>query len=184
MTKLRPSHVFQHISSSSMTPGASSDPESTVPADNVAAKASSLSSSQPPQPALTSPPPAAPSSSTMPEIQTHPASPAPAPTSTPTPESASASASIPIPAPTPQVASAPVPAVPQVPQTPQTYLTFLLISGKRRTMAFDPETAIGRVKELAWNSWPAGASISRIHFSYPFLFFPFSSLRFSFYFIF
>jgi len=43
-----------------------------------------------------------------------------------------------------------------VPQTPQTHLTFLLISGKRRTMAFEPETAIGRVKELAWNSWPAG----------------------------
>lgn len=43
-----------------------------------------------------------------------------------------------------------------VPQTPLTYLTFLLISGKRRTMSFEPETAIGRMKELAWNSWPAG----------------------------
>ena len=43
-----------------------------------------------------------------------------------------------------------------VPQTPQTHLTFLLISGKRRTMSFEPETTIGRVKELAWNSWPAG----------------------------
>jgi len=43
-----------------------------------------------------------------------------------------------------------------VPQTPQTHLTFLLISGKRRTMAFEPGTAIGRVKELAWNSWPLG----------------------------
>uniref|UniRef100_A0A8H7XLS1 Ubiquitin-like domain-containing protein n=1 Tax=Psilocybe cubensis TaxID=181762 RepID=A0A8H7XLS1_PSICU len=42
-----------------------------------------------------------------------------------------------------------------VPQTPQTYLTFLLISGKRRTMSFEPETAVGRVKELVWNSWPA-----------------------------
>ncbi|KAF8157068.1 hypothetical protein B0H34DRAFT_484626 [Crassisporium funariophilum] len=42
-----------------------------------------------------------------------------------------------------------------VPQMPQTYLTFLLISGRRRTMSFEPETAIGRVKELAWNSWPA-----------------------------
>jgi hypothetical protein len=48
------------------------------------------------------------------------------------------------------------PALPQVPQTPQTHLTFLLISGKRRTMSFEPETAIGRMKELAWNSWPAG----------------------------
>jgi len=43
-----------------------------------------------------------------------------------------------------------------VPQTPQTHLTFLLISGKRRTMSFEPETTIGRVKELVWNSWPAG----------------------------
>lgn len=43
-----------------------------------------------------------------------------------------------------------------VPQTPLTHLTFLLISGKRRTMSFEPETTIGRMKELAWNSWPAG----------------------------
>jgi len=43
-----------------------------------------------------------------------------------------------------------------VPQTPQTYVTFLVISGKRRTLAFEPSTTIGRVKELAWNSWPAG----------------------------
>ncbi|KAF8908600.1 ubiquitin-related domain-containing protein [Gymnopilus junonius] len=42
-----------------------------------------------------------------------------------------------------------------VPQMPQTYLTFLLISGKRRTMSFEPETAIGRVKELVWNAWPS-----------------------------
>lgn len=54
----------------------------------------------------------------------------------------------------------PVPSVqPQVvlesvPQTPQTYLTFLLISGRRRTMSFEPESPISRVKELAWNSWP------------------------------
>ena len=48
-----------------------------------------------------------------------------------------------------------------VPQTPQTYLTFLLISGRRRTMSFEPELAIGRVKELAWNSWPTGLCLSR-----------------------
>ncbi|KAF4582464.1 hypothetical protein EYR38_002589 [Pleurotus pulmonarius] len=42
-----------------------------------------------------------------------------------------------------------------VPQTPQTYLTFLLVSGRRRTMSFDPETTIGRVKELVWNAWPS-----------------------------
>jgi hypothetical protein len=43
-----------------------------------------------------------------------------------------------------------------VPQMPQTYLTFLLISGRRRTMSFEPESPIARVKELAWNSWPTG----------------------------
>ncbi|KAI8986800.1 ubiquitin-related domain-containing protein [Trametes punicea] len=41
-----------------------------------------------------------------------------------------------------------------IPQTPQVSLTFLLISGRRRTMSFDPETTIGRVKELVWNAWP------------------------------
>lgn len=50
----------------------------------------------------------------------------------------------------------PQPVSQTVPQTPQTYLTFLLISGRRRTMSFEPESPIGRVKELAWNSWPAG----------------------------
>jgi hypothetical protein len=49
-----------------------------------------------------------------------------------------------------------------VPQMPQTYLTFLLISGKRRTMAFEPDTSIGRVKELVWNSWPAGVRFGRV----------------------
>ncbi|KAF9457826.1 ubiquitin-related domain-containing protein [Collybia nuda] len=41
-----------------------------------------------------------------------------------------------------------------VPQTPQTHLTFLVISGRRRTMSFEPETTVGRVKELVWNAWP------------------------------
>jgi hypothetical protein len=53
-----------------------------------------------------------------------------------------------------------------VPQTPQTYLTFLLISGRRRTMSFEPESPISRVKELAWNAWPTGQySPSSIHSS-------------------
>ncbi|KAG6844869.1 hypothetical protein H0H87_002992 [Tephrocybe sp. NHM501043] len=43
----------------------------------------------------------------------------------------------------------------QVPQTPQVYLTFLVISGRRRTMTFEPGTTLGRVKELVWNSWPS-----------------------------
>ncbi|KAL5498635.1 hypothetical protein ACEPAH_1990 [Sanghuangporus vaninii] len=37
---------------------------------------------------------------------------------------------------------------------PQVALTFLLVSGARRTMTFDPETTVGRVKELVWNGWP------------------------------
>lgn len=57
------------------------------------------------------------------------------------------------------VAQSPVdgPAVPEnvVPQTPQVSLTFLLVSGRRRTMSFDPAITIGRVKELVWNAWPA-----------------------------
>ena len=40
--------------------------------------------------------------------------------------------------------------------TPQVALTFLLVSGSRRTMIFDPETTVGRVKELVWNAWPNG----------------------------
>ncbi|KAH8116001.1 ubiquitin-related domain-containing protein [Phellopilus nigrolimitatus] len=38
---------------------------------------------------------------------------------------------------------------------PQVALTFLLVSGSRRTMLFDPEAAVGRVKELVWNAWPS-----------------------------
>ncbi|KAF8324510.1 ubiquitin-related domain-containing protein [Amanita rubescens] len=41
-----------------------------------------------------------------------------------------------------------------VPQTPQTFITFLLVTGRRRTMSFEPGTTIGRVKELVWNTWP------------------------------
>jgi len=44
-------------------------------------------------------------------------------------------------------------------QPPQTVLTFLLVSGRRRTMSFDPETTVGRVKELVWNTWPNGACL-------------------------
>lgn len=49
------------------------------------------------------------------------------------------------------------PAETVVPQTPQVYLTFLVISGKRRTMCFEPGTTVGRLKELVWNTWPSGA---------------------------
>ncbi|KAF9254686.1 hypothetical protein L218DRAFT_452515 [Marasmius fiardii PR-910] len=48
----------------------------------------------------------------------------------------------------------PTPSTP-IPQTPQVALCFLLISGKRRVMQFEPETTVGRVKELVWNAWPS-----------------------------
>ena len=48
-----------------------------------------------------------------------------------------------------------------IPQIPQTMLQFLLVSGRRRSMGFEPETTVGRVKELVWNTWPNGASRSR-----------------------
>ncbi|KAG6901075.1 hypothetical protein C0995_001162 [Termitomyces sp. Mi166 len=48
-----------------------------------------------------------------------------------------------------------VPTETHVPQTPQVYLTFLVISGRRRTMSFEPGTTVGRLKELVWNSWPS-----------------------------
>lgn len=41
-----------------------------------------------------------------------------------------------------------------IPQTSQVTLTFLLVSGCRKTQSFDPETTVGRVKELVWNAWP------------------------------
>ncbi|KAJ7089171.1 ubiquitin-related domain-containing protein [Mycena belliarum] len=44
-----------------------------------------------------------------------------------------------------------------VPQTPQTVLTFLLVDGRRRTMPFDPDTTVARVKELVWSGWPSDA---------------------------
>ncbi|KDQ60392.1 hypothetical protein JAAARDRAFT_605042 [Jaapia argillacea MUCL 33604] len=52
----------------------------------------------------------------------------------------------------------PAPATePEVPQTPRTSVTFLLVTGRRRTMSFEPDTTVGRVKELIWNTWPSEA---------------------------
>lgn len=58
-----------------------------------------------------------------------------------------------------------------IPQTPQVSLTFLLVNGRRRTMTFEPETSVGRVKELVWNAWPNGEQTVRFgfpHFSFSF----------------
>lgn len=56
---------------------------------------------------------------------------------------------------------------PVVPQSPQTHLSFLLVSGRRKNMSFDPEYTIGRVKELVWNAWPSGKCIIEVLFHYP-----------------
>ncbi|EMD30990.1 hypothetical protein CERSUDRAFT_100789 [Gelatoporia subvermispora B] len=53
-----------------------------------------------------------------------------------------------------EVAAREEPTQEPVPQIPQVALTFLLVSGRRRTMSFEPETTVGRVKELVWNAWP------------------------------
>ncbi|KIK70036.1 hypothetical protein GYMLUDRAFT_537637 [Collybiopsis luxurians FD-317 M1] len=42
------------------------------------------------------------------------------------------------------------------PPTPVVSICFLLISGKRKVMTFEPETTVGRVKELLFHSWPTG----------------------------
>jgi hypothetical protein len=44
----------------------------------------------------------------------------------------------------------------EVPAEPRVSITFLLISGKRRTMLFQPGLSVARVKELVWNGWPSG----------------------------
>jgi len=44
----------------------------------------------------------------------------------------------------------------QITMEPKIPLTFLLITGARRSMSFDPETTVGRVKELIWGGWPEG----------------------------
>ena len=46
-----------------------------------------------------------------------------------------------------------------VPQSPQVSLTFLLASGRRRTMSFEPQTTVARVKEFVWNAWPSGTTV-------------------------
>ncbi|KAL1708847.1 ubiquitin-related domain-containing protein [Schizophyllum commune] len=40
------------------------------------------------------------------------------------------------------------------PPAPQAILTFLTVTARRKTMSFDPETTVGKVKELVWDQWP------------------------------
>lgn len=57
-----------------------------------------------------------------------------------------------------ETGSGPEPEANAIPQTPQICLTFLLVSGRRRTMAFEPRTTVGRVKELVWSGWSSGGA--------------------------
>ncbi|EAU82036.1 hypothetical protein CC1G_09638 [Coprinopsis cinerea okayama7 len=98
------------------------------------------SSSQTPQPTTLVPPPPIPMSTPSPST--------PEAGATPSSLEDSSSSQPPPPVPLPQTSNE------AIPQTPQVYLTFLLISGHRRTMSFDPSIAVGRVKELVWNGWP------------------------------
>lgn len=60
--------------------------------------------------------------------------------------------------------SSPPPPVPVQPaqveeqEEDRVVLCFLCVSGRRKTMSFGPETAVGRVKELLLNAWPEGTS--------------------------
>ena len=46
-----------------------------------------------------------------------------------------------------------------IPQTPRISLTSLLVSRHCKTQAFDPETIVGRVKELVWNAGSVVVSV-------------------------
>jgi hypothetical protein len=62
---------------------------------------------------------------------------------------------------TPEPGPAPPSPVPEeVPHAPQATLQFLTVSGARRVMSFDPDAAIGRVKELVWSAWPSGLCVA------------------------
>jgi hypothetical protein len=60
--------------------------------------------------------------------------------------------------PKPEGESKPAPPPLLVPQTHQTYINFLFLSGRRKLMHFEPDTTIGRVKELVWAAWSTPTS--------------------------
>ncbi|KLT42222.1 ubiquitin-like protein [Cutaneotrichosporon oleaginosum] len=39
--------------------------------------------------------------------------------------------------------------------TPKVHLRVLIISGQYHVYSFEPETTVGRVKELIWSMWPS-----------------------------
>ena len=60
----------------------------------------------------------------------------------------------------PESAQAPMANLPPMPvhsSKPSVNITFLLLSGKRKTMRFDPEYTIGKVRQEVFGDWPEGA---------------------------
>ncbi|WOO85820.1 Ubiquitin-like protein 3 [Vanrija pseudolonga] len=59
---------------------------------------------------------------------------------------------------TPPPAAAPQPSTPPrepEPPHPMVHLRVLIISGQFHTFSFEPETTVGRMKELIWSMWPS-----------------------------
>ena len=51
------------------------------------------------------------------------------------------------------------PALTIVSSTPPTVsISLLLVSGRRRTLDFEPKVTIGELKEVVWSTWPSGMS--------------------------
>ena len=51
---------------------------------------------------------------------------------------------------------------------PSTSITFLLLSGKRKTIGFDPEYTVGKVRQEVFDNWPEGER-SYLHTSFHFI---------------
>ncbi|RSH78262.1 uncharacterized protein EHS24_002727 [Apiotrichum porosum] len=59
---------------------------------------------------------------------------------------------------TPVAAASSAPAPPAAPApepTPMVHVRVLIISGQNHTFSFEPETTVGRMKELIWSMWPS-----------------------------
>ncbi|GMK54683.1 hypothetical protein CspeluHIS016_0112690 [Cutaneotrichosporon spelunceum] len=58
-------------------------------------------------------------------------------------------------APTSQIAAPPATMSDSPTPKPKVHLRVLIISGKYHIFSFEPETTVGRVKELIWSMWPS-----------------------------
>jgi len=44
---------------------------------------------------------------------------------------------------------------PSASAAPKVCINLLLVSGRRRTLDFDPKTTVGQLKEVVWSTWPS-----------------------------